>query len=191
MLLNVRRDETIKKSNSGVDYKTLFPKLTTLSDEKIKTLLLMYDLESPFAGVPMVLRGERIAKFLAIEVGVVEEMVGEIENAKKNLIKECLKEITSKQYDTVLYIYQSLNNQLFTLSRQIDSIKIDIKSEDDKTFDRFVKFAADSKKIVENIMFIKEQCRDEDEVIMLEYATGGGADNSKSFIDKIYSSDTA
>ena len=139
----------------------------------------------------MVLRCERIAKFLAIEVGVVEEMVGEIENAKKNLIKECLKEITSKQYDTVLYIYQSLNNQLFTLSRQIDSIKIDIKSEDDKTFDRFVKFAADSKKIVENIMFIKEQCRDEDEVIMLEYATGGGADNSKSFIDKIYSSDTA
>ena len=190
MLLSVKRDTSIANSNKGVDYKSLFPKLSKLSDDKIKVLLLMYDLESPFAGVPMVLRGERIAKFLAIDIIVVEGLVKEIESAKKNLTKECLREITSKQFDTVLYIYQSLNNQLFTLSRQIDSIKIDIKSEDDKTFDRFVKFAADSKKIVENIMYIKEQCRDEDEIIMLEYATGGGNDATKSFIDKIYSADT-
>lgn len=190
MLLCVKRDTSIATSNKGVDYKSLFPKLSKLSDDKIKVLLLMYDLESPFAGVPMVLRGERIAKFLAIDIIVVEGLVKEIESAKKNSTKECLREITSKQFDTVLYIYQSLNNQLFTLSRQIDSIKIDIKSEDDKTFDRFVKFAADSKKIVENIMYIKEQCRDEDEIIMLEYATGGGNDATKSFIDKIYSADT-
>ena len=86
-------------------------------------------------------------------------------------------------------MYQSLNNQLFTLSRQIDSIKIDIRSEDDKTFDRFVKFASDSKKIVENISYIKEQCRDESEITMLEFAAGGGSDNTKSFIDKLYSTD--
>ena len=113
MLLCVKRDVSIPLSNKGVDYKSLFPKLSKLSDEKIEVLLLMYDLESPFAGVPMVLRGERIVKFLGIEVGVVEALVKDLESSKKNLVKECLREIKGKQFDTVLYIYQSLNNQYY------------------------------------------------------------------------------
>tara|TARA_R100000734_G_C3292463_1_gene84120 strand:+ start:212 stop:784 length:573 start_codon:yes stop_codon:yes gene_type:complete len=190
MLLKVIKKQKVKASNPNIDYDVLFPNLSKLSDEKQKILLLMFDLQSPFAGVPIVVRAERVAKYLGLGAELAEEVVKKIESDKKSSYKDSLKDITSKQFDTVLYIYQSLNNQLFTLSRQIDSIAIDIKSEDDKTFDRFVKFASDSKKIVENISYIKEQCRDESEIDMIDYATGGGNDTSKSFIDKLYSTDT-
>ena len=189
MLLKVLREQTVKASNPNIDYNELYPNLSKLSNEKQKTLILMFDLQSPFAGVPMVVRGERVAKYLGLQSEVVEDVLKKLELGKKSSYKDSLEDITSKQFDTVLYIYQSLNNQLFTLSRQIDSISIDIKSEDDKTFDRFVKFASDSKKIVENISYIKEQCRDESEIAMLEFATGGGDDKTKSFIDKLYSTD--
>ena len=189
MLLKVKKGVDLIKSNPDIDFDNLFPKLFSLSENEKKILLLMYDLESPFSGVPIVVRGERVAKYLELDTAVMEGVVKKIESATKNSVTDALKEIADKQSDTVLYIYQSLNNQLFTLSRQIDSIKIDIRDEDDKTFDRFVKFATDSKKIVENIAFIKEQCRDESEIAMLDYATGGGQDNSRSFIDKLYSND--
>tara|TARA_B100001063_G_C16729322_1_gene538325 strand:- start:947 stop:1519 length:573 start_codon:yes stop_codon:yes gene_type:complete len=189
MLLKIVKNKSVVKSNPSIEYKVLFPNLSKLSDDEQKILLLMFDLKSPFAAVPIVVRGERVAKYLAVDLEKVERIIKSVESDKTNSLKDSVKDIASKQFDTVLYMYQSLNNQLFTLSRQIDSIKIDIRSEDDKTFDRFVKFASDSKKIVENIAYIKEQCRDESEISMLEFAAGGGTDNSKSFIDKLYSTD--
>ena len=189
MLLKIVKDKSVVDANPEIEYNVLFPNLSKLSDTYQKIILLMFDLKSPFAGVPIVVRGERVAKYLGVEAEAVEKIVKSVESDKKTSYKDCVKDIASKQFDTVLYMYQSLNNQLFTLSRQIDSIKIDIRSEDDKTFDRFVKFASDSKKIVENISYIKEQCRDESEITMLEFAAGGGSDNTKSFIDKLYSTD--
>ncbi|HAI37080.1 MAG TPA: hypothetical protein DCM40_02545, partial [Maribacter sp.] len=87
MLLKIVKDKSVVDANPEIEYNVLFPNLSKLSDTYQKIILLMFDLKSPFAGVPIVVRGERVAKYLGVEAEAVEKIVKSVESDKKTSYK--------------------------------------------------------------------------------------------------------